>query len=111
MPDIFFFWFVPVIIVATIVAALFTRDTGKPCAAASMTAQGFADAAAAACCKLDANRLWNSAWQTRRDCGPFNDLETALSASYAARFEQAIRTIQVGPPVAWRPTEDVPQSE
>jgi hypothetical protein len=108
MPDILFFRFVPVIIVAFIVADLLTRDTGEPCAATSMTARGVADAAAAARCNLDGSPLRGSAWQARRDRGPFEDLEAALSASYAAGFEQAIRTIRVGPPAGWRPTDQAP---
>jgi hypothetical protein len=108
MPDVFFLWILPVIIVALVVAALFTRDAGEPCATGSMTAQGFADAAAAARCRLDGNPLRSSAWQAQHDRGPFGDLEAALSASYAAQFEQAIRTIQVGPPVEWRPTDQAP---
>jgi hypothetical protein len=107
MPDTFSLSMILVLIVALLIAALWTRDVGEPGAAASMTARGFADAAvAAARCNLDGNPLRGYAWQAQRDRGPFKDLEAALSASYAATFEQAIRTIRVGPPVDWRPTDE-----
>ena len=109
MPDTFSLSMILVLIVALVVAALLTRDTGEPGAAAPMTARGFADAAAAARCKLDGSLLRSSAWQAQRDCGPFKDVEAALSASYAARFEQAIRTIRVGPPGEWGPTDQAPR--
>jgi len=90
MPDPFFVSMYLVIIVALLVAALWTRDAGEHRAAA-----------AAARCNLGGNRLRSSAWQAPRGRGAFQDLEAALSASYAARFEQAIRTIRVGPPGDW----------
>jgi hypothetical protein len=101
MPDPFFVSMYLVIIVALLVAALWTQDASAHRADAAMTARGFADAAAAARFNLDGNPLRSSAWQAPRDRGAFQDLEAALSASYAARFEQAIRTIRVGPPGEW----------
>ena len=108
MPDTFSLSMILVLLAALVVAALLTRETGEPGAAASMTARGFADAAAATRCNLDGSLLRSSAWQAKRDRGPLKDLEAALSASYAAKFEQAIRTIPVGPPVEWRPTDQAP---
>ena len=101
MPDPFYVSMYVVIVATLLVAALWTRDAGEHRADAAMTARGFADAASAARFNLDGNPLRSSDWQAPRDRGAFQDLEAALSASYAARFEQAIRTIRVGPPGEW----------
>ena len=107
MEDLFSFWIILVIAAVFVVATLWTREICESGVAASMTARGFADAAAAARCNLDRNPLRSFAWQAQCDRGPFEDLEAALSASRAATFEQAIRTIQVGAPVGALPHQYV----
>ena len=98
MPDPFYVSIYVVIVVPLFVAALWTRDGGEHRADAAMTLRAFADAATAASSNLDGNPLRSSAWQAPRDRGAFQDLEAALCASYAARFDQGIRTIRAGPP-------------
>jgi hypothetical protein len=103
MPE---FYLYLVFVVALLIAALWTRETGPPVgeppAAALTTGWGVADAPVAARCNLARAPF---PLQLRRDCRPFQDLQATLSASYAAKLEQAFRTIRLGPPAAARPTD------
>ena len=108
MPDTFSVSMFLVILVVLLVAAPWTRDAGEHRADAAMTARGLAEAAAAARCNFDGNSLRSSDWPGHHGRRPFEDLAAALSASYAAKFEQAVRTIRVGPPGDWWPTDQTP---
>ena len=81
------------------ITALWRRQTGplvsKPRATALTTGRGVGDAPLAARYNLDRTSLRSSAMPPQRDRQPFRDLQAALTASYAARLEQAIRTIRV----------------
>jgi hypothetical protein len=103
------FYLYLVYVAALLITALWTRETdppvGEPRAAALTTGRGVADAPAAARGNLDRAPLRSSAVQPQRDRRPYRDLQATLSASYAARLEQAIRTIRVGPPAGGRPTD------
>jgi hypothetical protein len=93
---------------ALLIRALWPREAdppvGEPRATARTTGRGVGEAWVAARCNLDRAPLWSSALPPRRDRRPFRDLQATLSARYAARLEQAIRTIRVGPPAGARPT-------
>jgi hypothetical protein len=78
---------------------------GEPRATALTTERGVGDAPVAACCNLDRVPLRSFAWPPQRDRRPFRDLQATLCARYAAQWEQAIRTIGVGPYAVARPTD------
>jgi hypothetical protein len=103
------FYLYLVMVVVMLIMALRTRETGPPVgeprATALRTGRGVADAPLAARCHVDRSPLRSSAWQPRRDPRAFPDLQATLSASYAAKWEQAIRTIRVGPPAGAWPTD------
>jgi hypothetical protein len=103
------FYLSMVFVVTLLITVLWARQTGpsdgEPRGTAPTTGWGVGDAPVAARCNLDRARLRRSAWQPQRDRRPFRDLEATLSASYAAKLEQAIRTIRVGPPAGARPTD------
>jgi hypothetical protein len=86
-----------VIVVVLLLTALWARETcpsgSEPSATALTTGQGLGDAAAA----RRSNLL-----PPRRDRRPFRHLQATLSLRYAARVEQAIRTIRIGPYAAAR---------
>jgi hypothetical protein len=92
-----------------LITALLTRETdppaGDPRDAALRAGPDAGGSPAAAWCDLDRNALRNSARQAPRGNRPFRDLEAALSASYAARLEQAVRRIRIGPSAGARPTD------
>jgi hypothetical protein len=98
-----------VFVVTLLITALWTRETGPPVgeprATALTTGRGVGDAPVAARCNRDRAPLRSSALPPQRDRRPFRDLQATLSASYAAKLEQAIRTIRVGPPAGARPTD------
>jgi hypothetical protein len=106
MPEVYLY---VVYVVVLLITALRTRETGPPVGnprgTARATGSGAGDAPAAARCDLDRAPARSSALQPQHDRGPFRDLQATLSASYAARLEQAIRTIRVGPPAGVRPTD------
>jgi hypothetical protein len=79
MPE---FYLYLVFVVPLLITALWRRETGSPV--------GEPRAAAA---------LWSSALPLQHDRRPFRDLQATLSASYAARLEQVIRTIRVDSPL------------
>jgi hypothetical protein len=89
-----------VVVMALLIIGLWTREAGPPLgerrALVWTTGRGIADASVAARCNLDPGPF--SVLPPRRGRRPFRDLQATLSASYAARLEQAIRTIRVGPP-------------
>jgi hypothetical protein len=89
--------------------ALWPRETGPPVGDTTRTAleteRGGCDAPVAARHHLDRAPFRNSAWQPQRDRRPFRDLQTTLSANYAARVERAIQTIRIGAPAGARPTD------
>jgi hypothetical protein len=82
-------------VVALLITGLRTREAGPP----------VGDAAVAARCHLGRAPLRNAALPPRRDRRPFLKLQATLSARYAARLEQAIRTIRARPPAGARPTD------
>jgi hypothetical protein len=88
-----------VVVVALLIIGLWTREADPPAdeprATARTTERGVVDASVAARCNLDPAPL---AVLPPRDRRLFRELQATLSASYAARLEQAIRTIRVGPP-------------
>jgi hypothetical protein len=106
MPELYLYL---VVVVALLITALWTRETGPPAgesrATALTTGRGVGDAPVAARCNPDRAPLRSSALQHPRDRRPFRDLQATLSASYAAKLEQAIRTLRVGPPAGARPTD------
>ena len=97
------------IVVALLIRALRIRETdppvGQPCGTARPAEEG-AGSPVAARCRHDRAPLPNSALELPPDRRPFHDLQATLSASYTARLEQAIRTIQVGTPARTRPTDE-----
>jgi hypothetical protein len=103
------FYLYLVVVGTLLIRALWPRETdppaGKPRTTALTTGRGVADAPVAARGDLDRAPLWSSAWPPRRDQRPFRDLQATLSARYAARLEQAIRTIRARPPAGTRPTD------
>jgi hypothetical protein len=103
------FYFYLVLVVVLLITAFWTREScppaGEPGAPARTAGRGGGDTPVAARCHLDRAGVRSSALQPRRDRRPFWDLQTALSASYAGKLEQAIRTIRVGPPAGKRPTD------
>jgi hypothetical protein len=102
-----YLYLVPVAVL--ILTTLWTPKTGPPAgesgATALMTGRGVVDPPAAARWDLGQDPLGVSGWQSRGACRPFWDLQAALSASYAARLEQAIRTIRDGTPVEAGPID------
>jgi hypothetical protein len=99
MPE---FYLYLVFVVTLLIVAVGTRQTDPPVdeprPAALTSGRGVAEALVAGRGNLDRPHWRDSAWPTQRDRRLFRDLETTLSANYAARLEQAIRTIRVGPP-------------
>ena len=99
MPE---FYLYVVFVVLALIAALWQRPTrlsvGEPRATAPTTG------------RASPTRWWRHVatatgppggvppWRPSATVRPFPDLEAALSASYAARLEQAVRTIRLGPP-------------
>jgi hypothetical protein len=106
MPE---FYLYLVFVMVLLMTALWARETGPPVgeprATAPTTGRAVGDAPAAARCNLDRAPLRSSALPPQRDRRPFRDLEAALSANYAARLEQAVRTIRGSPPAGARPTD------
>ena len=98
-----------VIVVALLFTGLRTRETdppvGGPHATTRMTGRGVGDASLAARCHLDRASLRGPALPPQPGRRPFRDLQATLSARYAARLEQAIRTIRARPPAEARPTD------
>jgi hypothetical protein len=96
-------------VVALLVAALCTRETGPPAGesrdTALKTGRGVRDASVAARCNLDRAPLRSCVVQHRHDRRPFRDIEAALTARYADMLEQALRTIRISPPTGARPTD------
>ena len=103
------FYLYLVIVGALLIRALWPRETnppiGEPRATARTNRRGVGEAWVTARCNLDRAPLWSSALPHRRDRRPFRDLQATLSARYAARLEQAIRTIRARPPAGTRPTD------
>jgi hypothetical protein len=103
------FYFYLMFVVAWLITALWTSETnppvGEPGATALTTERGVTKASVAAGCNLDRAPFRISALPPQRDCRPFRNLQATLSASYAARLEQAIRTIRIGPSAETRPTD------
>jgi hypothetical protein len=103
------FYLYLVFVVALLIKALWTRETGslvgEPRATALTTGRGVADTSVAARCNLDPVPLPSAAVPPQCDRRLFRDLQATLSASYAAKWEQTIRTIWVGPPAGVRPTD------
>jgi hypothetical protein len=62
------------------------------------------DASPPAPCNLDRAPVRSFAWP-QRNRRPFQRLQAALSASYAARLEQASKAIRLVPPSRARPTD------
>jgi hypothetical protein len=95
-----YLYLVPVAVL--ILTTLWMPKTGPPAgesgATALMTGRGVVDAPAAAPWDPGQDPLRVSRWQSPGDGRPFRDLQAALSASYAVRPGQAIRTIRDGPP-------------
>jgi hypothetical protein len=89
-----------VVVVTLLIIGLWTREADPPVGerrtTARTTGRGVGDASVAACCNLGPAPF--SALPPRRGHRPFRELQATLSASYAARLEQTIRTIRVGPP-------------
>jgi hypothetical protein len=108
MPELYFFL---VCVVALFITALWTRETSPPAGKPRNTARpigwGVADAPVVECCNHDRAPLRSSALQPEHDRRPFQDLRATLSATYAAKLQQALRTIQVGPPAGTPPTDQV----
>jgi hypothetical protein len=106
MPEVYLYL---VFVVVLLIRALWTREidppVGEPRATALTTGRGVGDAPVAARCNLDRAPLRSSDLPPQRDRRPFRDLQATLSASYAAKWEQAIRTIRIGAPAGARPTD------
>jgi len=106
MPE---FYLYLVSVVALLITALWTQTTGssvgEPRAAAVTAGRSIGDARVAARCSHDRAPLWSSALPLQRDHRPFRDLHATISASYAAKLEQVIRTIRVDSPAGARPTD------
>jgi hypothetical protein len=100
-----------VFLVALLFAALWARETSPPAGefrgTVQTTGRGVGDAVMATGCDLDFSPLRGPTLQPQHDHGPFRDLQAALSASYAARSEQALRSIRSGAPAGARPTGKV----
>jgi hypothetical protein len=96
MPELYLYL---VCVVVVFITALWRRQTGPPVgeprATALTTGRGVGDAPVVARYNLDRDSARSSALPPQRDRWPFLDLQATLSASYAARLEQAIRTIRV----------------
>ena len=96
-------------VVVLLITALWTRESDPPASkrrAADLTiARGVGDTRVAVLCNLDQLPSRSSAWRPQRGRHPFGDLEARVSASYAARLEQTIRTIRVAPRAGARPTD------
>jgi hypothetical protein len=99
MPELYLY---PACLVAWLLAALWTREPSPPggCSPATVPTAGqpLGDAPVTAGENLDWALYPSSVVQPRCAGRPFQDLEATLSASYAARVEQAIRTIRIDPP-------------
>jgi hypothetical protein len=99
MPELYLY---VMFVVALLITALWRRETdspvGEPRATALPTGRGVCDALVVARCNLDLAPLRSSTLPPQRDRRPFRDIEATLSASYAAKLEQAIQTIRVDPP-------------
>ena len=106
MPEVYLYL---ALVVTSLIAALWTREplsaVGTPGRRSLRTGWDAGDDLVAARCNLDRAPFPGPAWQPQRDRRHFRDLQATLSASYAARLEQAIRTIRVGPPAGVRPTD------
>jgi hypothetical protein len=100
MPE---FYLYLVTVVALLITALWTQKTGssvgEPRATVRTAGRNIGDARVAARRNHDRAPLWSSALPLHRDCRPFRDLQATLSASYAAKLEQVIRTIRAGSPL------------
>jgi hypothetical protein len=96
------FYLYLVYVVALLIAALRSREPGSPVGeprtTALTTGRSVGVAPVPACCNLDRAPLPGSVLRPPDNCRPFQDLQATLSANYAARLEQALRTIRVGPP-------------
>jgi hypothetical protein len=92
-----------------LIVALWTRQTdtsvGEPRDTAQTTGKGGGDAQVAGGRNPDRAPWRTSSWHPQAHRRLFRDLEATLPARYAARLEQAIRTIRVGPPAGGRPTD------
>jgi hypothetical protein len=97
-----------VIVVVLFVTALWTRPTGRRSGAsrgtAPMARRGAGDTPVAALWNPDREPSRSSALPRQLGRPPFPDLQATLSARYAARLEQAIRTIRVGRLTGARPS-------
>jgi hypothetical protein len=91
------FHFYLLFVVVLLATALWTRETGRPVGEPRGPARTTG---------LDRILLRSSALQPQRDRRPFRDLQAALSASYAGKLQQAIRTIRIGPPAGARRTDE-----
>jgi hypothetical protein len=96
-------------LIALLVMALWTRESdppvGGPRTAAQKSLQGVRDSPVASRCNLERVPLRSSAVQRRHGPRPLRDLEAALSASYASKLEQALRTIRINHSAKARPTD------
>jgi hypothetical protein len=101
------FYLYLVVVGALLIRALWPREAdppvGEPRATARTNRRGVGEAWVAARCNLDRAPLWSSALPPQCRQRPFRDLQAALSARYAARLEQAIRTIRARPPGRGQP--------
>jgi hypothetical protein len=96
-------------VVVLLITALWTRQTGPLLGESRVTVltteRDVGDAPVTTRCNLDWAPLRSFAWFHQRDHRSFHDLQATLSASYAAKWEQAIRTIRVGAPPGARSTD------
>jgi hypothetical protein len=87
------------LVVVLLIAALWTRESdppvGEPRATALTAGRGVGDVPSGARYTLDRVHLRHSGLPTQRGGRAFRNIEATLSASYAARLEQAIRTIRI----------------
>ena len=108
MPEVYLYL---ALVVTLLIAALWRREplsaVGTPGRRVLRTGWDAGDDPVAAWCNLDRAPLPGFAWQPQRDRGPFPDLQATLSASYAARLEQALRSIRGGAAAGARPTGKV----
>src|SRR5262249_17868966 len=95
--SMFTIYFYLALVVTLLIAAVWTREA---CATGPTTGRGVADALVAARCNLDPAPWRGSVLPPQPDRRPYRDLQATLSASYAARVEQEIRKVRVGPHTA-----------
>jgi hypothetical protein len=106
LPELYLY---PVFLVILLVTALLARETdppvGEPHGTTPPTGRGVGDAPVAAGCNRDRAPLPGSIGHPGGTHGPFRDLEATLSVTYAARLEQALRTIRGNRLPGARPTD------